>query len=481
MNLIEILTDKENIQKFRNSPIFIIIIILSMVCFFPQIGYIAPENRNSPETYDFYNNITLLGYVYIACCILVLSYLIMEQIKNNTLPRAKFGNIAVLFIIKAADKKDYDLLNKQLVERFDEVMRTGSKINFQVLYIDYYQLKQKQYDLLNETSLIKLLQKTNCVFCIQINTYSSKGTRIAEFEMEIKTGVIHPAYQEDIARSFIKEMEICTKPLNNIPRVSNGQINFLYNTAQFLSYTCRYVIGLMAMIEKDLGFSNIIFNELRESLIDEETYSKITTLLLNSVNHHCYNLNIYLSHNYYTSYEDTGNLSALNDMEDHLYMANEIFPNTYYYHLEIAIVHVLKYRDYATAQKHIDECRVQDSNGDWRYSDAFLFAYNSKNTWKIYGKYRSALKYDTELGSVIYFIEKVMQKEPDKFTLHLALGLLYEKADSTRLMKHHFTLFMHKSLNANPYTGVNAVLNSKIKEAPCNEENCKQLCEFCVE
>lgn len=472
--------DKECLSKFRNSPIFIILVFLSMIYGFFKVGYVTPESSATSSEINFYSNISPQGYIYIIICILILACLITNQIKNNILPKAGFKKLAVLFIIKADNKKDYDLLSKQLVERFDEIIRSSkSNINFQVLCVNYDLLNQKKYDLSDSDSCIKLLLKTNCIFSIQINIYSSKETRISEFELEVRTGVIHPTYTEEISRSFTKEMQECIKPLNNIAKVSKGQIKLLYNTAQCLTYTCKYIIGLMAMIEKDLKSSNIIFMELRESLIDEVACSQITNILLSSVNKHCYNLNIYLAHETYNLYEDTGNLSLLNDMENLLSAANEILPNTYDYHLENAIVCVLKYKDYDSAQKHIDACREQNLNGDWRYSDAFLFAYTSRNTWKIYNKYKSAFRYDTDISSVIYFIEKVIEEEPENYTLHLALGLLYEKTDNTKLMKYHFALFMHKSPNANPHTGINAVIINKIREAPCQEQ-CNQLCQNCV-
>ena len=47
----------------------------------------------------------------------------------------------------------------------------------------------------------------------------------------------------------------------------------------------------------------------------------------------------------------------------------------------------------------------------------------------IYRKYATAFKYEQDLTRIVYYIEYMLDKEPERIGLHLAAGLVYHEID----------------------------------------------------
>ena len=112
------------------------------------------------------------------------------------------------------------------------------------------------------------------------------------------------------------------------------------------------------------------------------------------------------------------------------------------YYMLLAACSVLKNRDISNAQMCIQQCSRFTHNQIWRYSDAFLKAYNSSNPLTIYRKYQQAFSVPTNIPEIITFIEMISSEEPDRNGLKFALGLLYSELPDSELCEESFNSYI---------------------------------------
>ena len=78
----------------------------------------------------------------------------------------------------------------------------------------------------------------------------------------------------------------------------------------------------------------------------------------------------------------------------------------------------------------------------WKYSEAFLKAYENKSINSICTSYKSALLVPYNTQDLIVYIEAVLEKNPDKYGLMLALGILYYYAGDEVLSKDYIDKYL---------------------------------------
>lgn len=161
---------------------------------------------------------------------------------------------------------------------------------------------------------------------------------------------------------------------------------------------------------------------------------------------------------------------------DKNYTVNELY--TYFYNLNMAYVHIALNHDAPAAKKCIEKCKALKEKKDWLYSDAFLSAYCGHAPTTVLSKYNKALKVPYKsLVELVDYIEFVIESEPQKTTLHLAAGLIYEAMGDIKLMKQHVSIFMATGIGINQRT--RALLTEKILQGSCNVD-CTNDCVKCA-
>lgn len=103
---------------------------------------------------------------------------------------------------------------------------------------------------------------------------------------------------------------------------------------------------------------------------------------------------------------------------------------------------LFKKKNVHQAKLCIAKCKQSKQNKTWLYSEAFLSAYSGQAPSTICAKYRKALEIPYNLVDIADYIEFILENEPEKMTLHLAAGLIYEAIGDSRLMKMHFSIFL---------------------------------------
>ena len=141
------------------------------------------------------------------------------------------------------------------------------------------------------------------------------------------------------------------------------------------------------------------------------------------------------------------NEGVLNDINSKLEEINSIIPNTYDYYLGKAFFHVAYNANIHAARECVKTCKQYKGQNSWRYSDAFLAAYEMRSPLLIYRKYATAFKYEQDLNRIVYYIEYMLDKEPERIGLHLAAGLVYHEIDEKQLSTEHLQQYLSECWN----------------------------------
>lgn len=101
-------------------------------------------------------------------------------------------------------------------------------------------------------------------------------------------------------------------------------------------------------------------------------------------------------------------------------------------------------RDVKKSKEHIKICSTFKNESSWRYSEAFLCAYEGKGELTIYRKYKQAFRKNYDLAEIAWFIEEIYEQESDKFKLLFALGMVYSELGQYSMAEESFSLFIEK-------------------------------------
>jgi len=159
---------------------------------------------------------------------------------------------------------------------------------------------------------------------------------------------------------------------------------------------------------------------------------------------------------------------------------NHYLPETYGYYLDSAMLAILLDRDSSLSSRYVNKCREIGERNDWRYSDAFLAAYEDRNPLTVYRKYQAAFKSEFNTLLIIDFIECLLEEEPHRGSLHLSLILCYKEVGDYVLMHRHIARYEEWDKNRNPNEGIYLILNQYKREHPCpNSVECDKACLNC--
>lgn len=389
-------------EKYFRSIYSIIIVIL--------IGVILSINLY------FSIPVVVARIIAILCVVGIVVYYVIDTILYNKLPKNKADN-AILIRIIAKDKNEYDDIKYKFGKEFEKFLKLNEN-KLQILYIPFHLIEKNSYN--EENKIIKLLEKTNCIFLTTIKTRSEDTSENTKYITEFNIGIIHPVYMNKIEKIFQSEINILGMPTARVEYSKEDKLNILEVTAQRISFVCKYIIArayyLSNELESALVISENLYNELM--CLPEKNFEEIRK----SIRTLCYDIHISKM-----LVENSKNNKNVDYVENELNKANKYIKNTYIYYEGMSVCCFLKYRDIKKTNDYLGSCKKINKNGPWKYSVAFLKAYCDESEGKVIYHYKQAFKVSYDYMRLISFIEDILINEPHKNMLRFALILLYLK------------------------------------------------------
>ena len=202
--------------------------------------------------------------------------------------------------------------------------------------------------------------------------------------------------------------------------------------AKHVDAVARYVIGTAAALSNDFQYAEqlLIDSENRLKSFVENAEGSPISVLLDTVQRRVRELyQIWLPAlvQRYTFQRDMG---ALHEAEEIAGKLKQYDPNNYAAHLCAATCAFVFHRDITQAQSEIEACRKL-KDGIWRYSEAFLHAYEGdlESAYRSYQKgFQSPLSDPTVPTQCEEFIQMILDSEPERYWLYYCLGLINYRA-----------------------------------------------------
>lgn len=407
--------------RYKSIPIVFLIVVIISTLQIPGDG----------------NSLGVRFYTVTACLLICVIIYSIATINSNTLASAGENETGVLFVIESENSKTYEHIRHCLVSKFEELSRNYSKLNMRVICIP--KSIANKYTLSKSENFQKILLRTNCLFAVYTRYTVDDVDASENFEMCIDYALLHPKIKKEVRNLLLEEMHMFCTSIHRQTFQKHDTIQTFNVTAQMLSYICEYFLGISFILTNRLSTAKEIFIQLDDVIKKTELNNHFIRVLVPIIKKRLVEICFALARPAYNSYRQTKKPEYLMEYRCLLEEANKYTPNTYEYYLDSAMLAILIDRDPGQAAIYVEKCKLTKSRNEWRYSDAFLAAYDIEmNPLKIYRKYQTAFKYEINILDIAEFIEDIIEEEPEHGGLHLALGLIYHDIKDSELMHIHF-------------------------------------------
>lgn len=405
-----------------------IVFILSMLTSIPivmdiltSVSYTIVENN---ITYNVPKSEAVWISIFIGVCVLSLNlWNFLFVISKNRIRKAHKGKTGIIIYIDTDDKQIY----KETRRKFGEEFNNNLFNRFEVIYVPF---GMKKIDYRTE-KIISFLKKRNCIMYLNIGINYDKDNETVIYDMKIDGSIIHATYSDDIEEKFERILSASLRKFSSIVFPSKEMIKKLRITATEMSLACEYIIGLSLFLNGNFIMAEELFLEVIKRIPNGEQEKKVY-LGIQRMRYEMFMIYamIYIE-KYQRQCDDENVIDKMNTM---LEKAKECCGMTYEYCLNKAYYYVAKKQDSKKASELINLCKqIKHAPQTWKYSAAFLKAYNNKSINTIVVSYNAALRVPYNISDLIIFIESVLEREPERRGLLLAVGILYKNLGDEEL------------------------------------------------
>lgn len=361
---------------------------------------------------------------------------VIYVVNNYVIKSAPKNKVGVLVYIDALNNALY----KETKNKFGKELEKEINDNLRVIFVPYFRVLRMN----KKEPVRKLLIKKRCILFVKIEVNTQEMNKLTVYDLEVSTGIVHPQYSLNIMEAFKKEY----KDITHIHIPQGNDIAQLKLSAQQISTTCNYIIGLSFYLNGNILLAEKILEDLYNGL---EISDSNTNKLINHTQTILYNIYILKSEIYRRMFEFSNEQDkCLKQMELCICKANNYIKDTYAYYMGKAYCSVAIYDDIEEAKNCINLCKqMLPNNGYWKYSRAFIEAYENKSILKTISHYKTALKIDYDLQELVIYIERIIEMRQDRVGLYLALGILYEKIGDYLLAKLNYERYLEKQNDKN--------------------------------
>lgn len=412
-------------------------------------------------------------YLYLSASIFIFFLIVIMLIKANKLPKARKDAIAILFRVDTETNKQFEEIKRKFIEEFANLLNSHTTSSFHTLYIP----RSRIQSVYNKDEK-EILLKTRCTFLISIRLLTNDMDNPDQYKMSIKCSLIHNKYKDSITKKLHHEFDSLTGLTSIIHYSKQLALTAIELVSEQLSYICKYFFGLTFYLNGQEIKASVICEELNtciNNIKKEEQNNPIIKYLKSNLPKLNFEINYIASSRFYKKYKSDYSKADLDQSYSYLLKANNYIRNTYSYYLQMSVFHFLRGRNIKESRGCIEECRKTLKNHVWRYSDAFLAAYEGKSLLSVYRKYRIAFRIDYDLIEIATFIEHVLEVEPDKTSLHFALGLVYQQIGDLELMKYHLNKFSIKIDYFSKTKELHTILSSLINTDNNDNPDCSSI------
>jgi len=404
--------------KWWSVPILfiisILIVIKSIVEILSLFSYTMLENG---VTYSVPKIEGMVFSIIIVVCFLGLNiWNVLFVFSRNHIKRACRGKIGILINIDTDNKQIY----KETQRKFGDEFKKNLVGKIESIPIPF-SLNRRNY---SSSKVVALLRKKHAILFLNIGINYDKNNNSIIYDMRVNGVIIHAEYKEKVEKEFQKIVNSALQKFSNIVFPSNEMVKRLRVTATGMSLACEYIIGLSLFLNGEFYKAEMIFSEVINSKSNNEQWNKVYSGI-QRMRHEIFMIYamIYME-KYQRRCDDENALDKANEMLEKAKLCSGM---TYEYIVNKAYYYIARKHDSKKANELINLCKQRRYEPQiWRYSEAFLKAYDNKSAGTIISAYNTALRIPYNIPDLILFIESVLEREPNRVGLALAAGILYK-------------------------------------------------------
>lgn len=388
-----------------------------------------------------YGNATYTKLTEIGVCIVVLILLSFSVLNlwnvffvfgKNYIRKAKRKKSGILIYL---DSPNISLF-KETERKFGNEFRKAVFSGFDVIFIPF---GRKPIDY-RDKSIAKLLRRKRCLLYLFIGIDSDDDSGSIIYDMQISGSIIHRTYLPNVEKEFQRVFTAVLHDFRNQVFPSKDMVKKLRITAAEMSLACQYIIGLSLFLNGDFGVAETVLSELACSKAAVNQRKDIFT----ATQRIRYDIFMTFAQQCIAKYQSQCDDDELLEMiGDYLEKARECEGKTFEYCLNKAYYCVAKEQNTTKAWEYINICKqMKKVPLVWKYSEAFLKAYDNRSIGSVCSSYKMALKVDYNVQDLIVYVEMMLGKEPERIGLCLALGILYNYMGDSRLSQEYLEKYL---------------------------------------
>ena len=252
--------------------------------------------------------------------------------------------------------------------------------------------------------------------------------------------IVHKTYLPNVEKEFQRVFTAVLHDFRDQVFHSKEMVKKLRITAAEMSLACQYIIGLSLFLNGDFRIAEKVLSELIYSKTTVDQRKDIYT----STQRIRYDILMTFARQCIVKYQSQcDDDELLEKIGDYLEKARECVGKTFEYCLNMAYYCVAKEQNTTKAWEYINICKqMKKVPLIWKYSEAFLKAYDNRSIGSVCSSYKMALKVDYNVQDLIVYIEMILGKEPERTGLCLALGILYNSMGDSGLSQEYLERYL---------------------------------------
>ncbi len=387
------------------------------------------------ENFNYFKNLSIIIFIieFVVFLIWIFSVHVRRINKNK---------IGIVFAIETENLKQKKRLSSSFYDQVVEITKKSTRREIKTVLLDEYYSQRLRKDRQYAKRLIKKIN-ANIVLYGKMEERKNKGKDV--YRIDFNAIVRHKFIP------LVMSQRICAEMIYALPKQVNFEIDNELTcfsiTSEMIGEAVNFILGV------SLAYSGV-YNEALEM---HQNCLKITTIKLNENKNDEAAKRINQRALFYVVRELT--LLAQKSREsgdlktsiDYINKALSLNPNDYESLLEKSVSSFLN-GDIKEAMGVLDKCSSNKADYTWAYNKAFLYVFEAEfdMAYRIYKMLADKPAVINVANQCEIFIINYLEKNPEKYELFYALGMIYYKIkEDYKLAIEAFEMFISNSKKHN--------------------------------
>jgi tetratricopeptide (TPR) repeat protein len=363
--------------------------------------------------------------------------------QSNRKPRIPKGKIGVLIALRCDNQSHESQVKADFVAALKMLLGADHARN-NIRVIEYSSVQSEE--IVDGATALTAMAEARAHLVVFGQARQRLNAGAPSHVLDVQIGVRHRRLEPEVQRTLATELSSVMPGAFQFPRAN--EVEAFRITLLWVELTARYTLGLAALASGDLDYAQAMLVDLHQRVRSPGPQVQGAQLIAARINRPLAALFDARAVRAMGAHLASGLQARLEDAER--YASQVVIYDSGHYRSRVALAYcafTLR-RDVKVARQHLKKCEhVSDSA--WRYSEAFLFAYEGKlsSAQKSYRQAISVTKSNLEIPrQVDEYIRGVLLQEPDRFGLEFARMLINQ-----HVLKHDecarecATRFLHAS------------------------------------